>query len=112
MDEINTRIDYFCCDDSNTKIRSYAVIRGPITQEQIDTIRSCARGGLFFLPWQVGLGGTVSEEFTPETDGPWQMFGDFFPTIDPCNTGMTAGDLVQAFREAKGRWDISCVPGV
>lgn len=113
MDNTNTVFTYFCRDDSNTKIISRAVISGPITQEQIETIRNCANGGLFFLPWQVGLGDTVSEEFTPETDGPWhELLGDFFPTVDPCNTGMTAGDLVKAFREAKGRWDTSCVPGV
>ena len=103
----NTRIRYLYRDASNYKRQQSVILKGRITKEQIDRILdSC--DGEYFIPEQVGLSCDRFEEYGRNPDDHcWcELYEeDFEETNEPPTEQRSIEQLVQAFVDAKDRWD-------
>lgn len=101
----NTRIQYLYRDASNFKTQNEVVIKGQITRDQAKEILSCCEGGEFIpeqIDWPLERGWDISED-----DHCFAELEDhsFEPTDSPATVDMTAEQVMEAFRAAKGNWD-------
>ena len=103
---MNTKIEYLYRDASNYKVWNECVIRGEISEEQIETIIGCLNCGEYFIPEQVGLPATRFGSAT-EDDHCWmELDADGFSSTDKNPTeNLDVEQLVQKFQEVDGCWD-------
>ena len=101
----NTRITYLYRDASNYKRWNECVVKGRITAGQVHEILSCCNEGMYFIPSQVGM---PEEKFSEETEDDHCWFeigeGSFAMTLQPPTEGITVDELIQMFRDCKGKW--------
>ncbi len=103
----NTRINYLYRDGSNYKFWQSAIVRGEITKEQIFEIMGCLEDFEYFNPPQVGLPCDYAEPYAPnEDDHPFcELFENSFSvTDDDPDWDLSACELVEKFKAAKGNW--------
>ena len=93
----NTKIEYMYRDGSNYKVYNECIIRGPITDEQIDVIMASLDEGEYFIPSVVGM-----PEVRFGDVGPWFELDRMGfskarcePTLD-----LTGAELAQRFADA------------
>lgn len=108
--ESNTRINYLYRDASNYKKHNEVIIRGVLTDQQIDIIMSCLEAGEYFIPEQVGLPEVRSDDSWTEDDHVWfELYRDGFeevsmePTVE-----LTAAEVVERFLRVKENWKEEC----
>lgn len=109
---MNTKIHYLYRDADNYKQHNEFVVRGEMTENDIDSILSCLYEGEYFVPELVGL---PCERFTDytEADHPFCELDEtsFEPTDEEptevwserlCSweEGLSAEELVDAFEKA------------
>ena len=103
--QVNTRITYLYRDASNNKKWNECVVKGRLTIPQIREIMDCCNDGQFFIPSQVGM---PEEKFstTTEDDHCWFELDEsgFTMTLQPETEDITADELLENFRKAKGNW--------
>lgn len=105
--ERNTRIDFLYRDASNYKVYNTCVVKGALSEEQIETIMRHTidynekTGEGWFIPSLVGLDG---ERFSDETEDDHEFFelsrNSFSLTDDEPNAIPTANELVHSFLDA------------
>lgn len=102
---MNTKIEYLYRDASNYKVWNECVIRGEISEEQIETIISCLNCGEYFIPEQVGLPANRFDTVT-EDDHCWmELDADSFSSTDENPTvDLDVAQLVQRFQDIDGCW--------
>ena len=101
----NTRISYLYRDASNYKVHNEAVVSGHLSPGEIEEIVSCLEGRGCFIPSQVGLPEERFSELTGD-DTPYfelDSYG-FKPTRERPTVDLTAAELLENFRKAKGNW--------
>lgn len=103
----NTLVRYTYRDGNNYKKNNSCIIKGELTQDDIDVILGCLSEGEYFIPRQVGLPEERFEDGLTEDDHCWfELDQDFCsPTLSEPTAAITAKELVKAFCEAKGKWD-------
>ena len=102
----NTRIDYMYRDAGNWKTFMFMIVKGIITEEQIKEIRSCCLDGISeFVPEQIGWPLVRGWDIT-EDDHCVCELDEFVETDDAPTHEFTADDVVKAFRDCKGKWDM------
>ena len=101
----NTRIEYLYRDASNYKCFKEFVVQGTFTIDEIFEILRCLDRGEYFIPSQVGMDGSIDWEWSDQDDHPWFELSPFsFHETDEMPCGMTAEELLESFRKAKGNW--------
>ena len=103
---MNTKISYLYRDECNYKAHNECVVRGTLTEEQIETILDCLDCGTFFIPHKVGL---TEYKIGPETDEDHDFFEldeyGFKQTTEAPTALITAELLVEAFKNCKDKWE-------
>ena len=104
---MNTKVNYLYRDGCNYKVHNEIIVRGKITNEQINRIYNKCDGE-FFIPEQIGLPVTRFEDIT-EDDHCYCEFSmlkdlDFIFTNDEPTEDMTVDELVKKFENVKF-WD-------
>lgn len=104
----NTEIHYTYRDADNYKMHQYVVVKGLITSEQEEKIKSFMEkdgNTLRFIPEQVDMPETRFERLTT-ADHCWFEF-DFFVHSEKLNTmdGTTVDEVVEKFKVTNGKWD-------
>lgn len=102
----NTLIQYLYRDADNYKVQNECVIKGVLSEEDIQTILDSLEDDEVFIPRLVGLPEKRFDTYDPQVDHPFFELGktsfiitDQHPTVE-----ITAAELVSAFRKAKGHW--------
>ena len=111
MEERNTRICYLYRDADNYKMSNEVVIKGTLTEAEVEEIVSLCEDGEHFIPRQVGLPEKRFESWDDQSDHCWfELSEDGFETTgDPWTEDVTAQELISAFRKAAEEgWDDSC----
>lgn len=106
---MNTLMRYLYRDASNYKVWNLVVLAGQISEEQKKRIFGCLEDGENFIPRQVGLPEKRFETIN-EDDGPFFELDTAYafedtkeePTVD-----ITVDEMVEAFLQHKGHWDLS-----
>lgn len=104
---MNTTMNYLYRDASNYKVWNTVVLSGQITEEQKKQIFDCLAEGDNFIPSQVGLPEKRFETIN-EDDGPYFELDTsyaFEETEDEPTVDMSVDELVDAFRQCKGKWN-------
>lgn len=103
---MNTKISYLYRDADNYKVHNYAIISGPITEAQIETIISCLDELEYFIPHLVGLPEKRFDTYDITVDHPFFELDesrfektDLEPTVD-----INTEQLVQNFINNKDNW--------
>lgn len=103
---MNTKISYLYRDAYNYKVHNECVVKGTLTEEQIETIMDCLDCGEYFIPHKVGL---TENKFGEETDADhdfFEMDSDGFEQTKEAPTAfITADALVEAFKNCKDKWE-------
>lgn len=104
---VNTKISYLYRDASNYKAYNEVIIKGKISPTQINQIMECLEDGEYFIPCQIGFPEIRIGKVDPEVDHCWfeLELSSFQFTSEPETVEITAEELVQAFRKARGNWD-------
>lgn len=111
-----TCFDYLYRDSGNNKIHGTLLLYGTIQPEDVSEFQGYLNGGEWFIPEQVGvpplyeklleLSGGVTDEDTPFHE--FDCFRE--PTVEDISSNRiscSAKVLVDRFKYAAGRWDIS-----
>ena len=108
---MNTKIFYLYRDASNFKVLNACVIRGPITNDEIERILESCNRGEAFIPRVVGM---PEKRFSSisQDDQPWFEFLDessFTETAEEPTLDITAAELAAQFQKAhdNNEWDIA-----
>lgn len=102
--QCNTAFNYLYRDASNYKTWNSVVLKGVMTPEMFEEIKSCCEDGYEeFIPEQVGLD-LIRNWETTEDDTPYAELEDFELVPDKPTTDMTPEELLERFRKAKGNW--------
>ncbi len=102
--QCNTRFNYLYRDASNYKTWNSVVLKGAITPEMFEEMKSCCEDGYEdFIPEQLGLDLIRGWE-TTEDDHPYAELEDYELVPNKPDTDMTPEELLEKFREAKGNW--------
>lgn len=102
--QCNTRLNYLYRDASNYKTCNSVVLKGAITPEMFEEMKSCCEDGYEdFIPEQLGLDLIRAWE-TTEDDHPYAELEDYELVPDKPTTDMTPEDLLEEFRKAKDNW--------
>lgn len=105
---MNTRITYLYRDASNWKKYNEVVVSGTFTADQISEIVRCLNDGEYFIPKQVGFPEIRFEKINEDDHCWFELCKNDFeevetdPTID-----MTAGEVIEKFLAARGKWEDS-----
>jgi len=107
---MNTKIVYMYRDVNNYKQHREIIVAGEVTMEQLlDCCEEVIVGvGGDFLPEQVGLPALQEQMCSPvnyDEDGVWHELTGVEPTTNDNTVAITAQDLLENFRKAKGNWD-------
>ena len=102
--QCNTRFNYLYRDASNYKTWNSVVLKGVITPEMFEEMKSCCEDGHEdFIPEQLGLD-LIRDWETTEDDHPYAELEDYELVPNKPDTDMTPEELLEKFREAKGNW--------
>lgn len=102
---MNTKVEYLYRDANNYKVWNKCVIRGEISEEQIETIIGCLNCGEYFIPEQVGLPAERFDNIT-ESDHCWMEMDKYsFSSTDKKPTwNLEVEQLVKNFQRSKNSW--------
>ena len=108
-EEANTMFEFLYRDASNYKALNRFVLAGTLSAEEIQEIRACGDGDNFIAE-QVGLSHETPDGAITQDDHAWCEFLDdencgFTATAQASTVDLTAKQLLEKFRAAKGRWD-------
>ena len=97
----NTRFRYLYRDAANYKMPNEVILKGTLTEKEIEEIRSVCEAEEYFIPRQVGLPEKRFDERDDEVDHCWFEIPEYaFETTDKTETiDMSAQDLLEAFRK-------------
>ena len=108
---MNTKIFYLYRVASNFKVLNACVIRGPITNDEIERILESCNRSEAFIPRVVGM---PEKRFSSisQDDQPWFEFLDessFTETAEEPTLDITAAELAAQFQKAhdNNEWDIA-----
>lgn len=102
--QCNTRFNYLYRDASNYKTCNSVVLKGAITPEMFEEMKSCCEDGHEdFIPEQLGLD-LIRDWETTEDDHPYAELEDYELVPDKPTTDMTPEELLEEFRKAKDNW--------
>ena len=102
--QCNTRFNYLYRDASNYKTWNSVVLKGVITPEMFEEMKSCCEDGHEdFIPEQLGLD-LIRDWETTEDDHPYAELEDYELVPDKPTTDMTPEELLEEFRKAKDNW--------
>lgn len=117
LPETNTLISWMYRDASNYKACREQVLEGSLTSEEKDEIRNALEDGLYFVPGQIGLDdlqddfGGCESYWDPDQDHVYHELTGLEDTGQEANRGLTARELLDAFRRAASKgWDPSHEP--
>lgn len=100
---LNTEIQYLYRDASNFKLRTLCVLAGALTEAEKEEILECLIDGEYFVPGQAGLPDDNRYSGT-EDDTDWFELESIEDTDHSPTLSMTAQELLENFRKAKGNW--------
>lgn len=103
---MNTHVSYMYRDGSNYKLQAEAILKGSLTQEEIDEIFKKTQdkvftGSHFFYPGNIGLHAPtfVSEGYAEYDDDPdWHELLEVYPTDKEATCEVTAAAFLEAAR--------------
>nr|UWH97531.1 MAG: hypothetical protein [Bacteriophage sp.] len=105
---MNTRITYLYRDASNWKKYNEVVVSGTFTADQISEIVGCLNDGEYFIPKQVGFPEIRFEKITEDDHCWFELCENDFEVVEAEPTiAMTAGEVLEKFKAAKGNWNDS-----
>lgn len=103
--QTNTRLYYLYRDASNWKTLNSVVLKGKITDEMHNEMKSCCEDGVeMFIPEQVGLD-LIRDWETTMDDHPYAELGEYELVPNEPTTDMTVEELLEEFRKAKDNWN-------
>ena len=122
---MNTKVNYLYRDASNYKTYNEAVLKGTLTENQVQRIYNALDSGLYFIPHQVGLDEDRGRgSYYTDDDHCWfelelraddygnveydELEGDFTLELTkaPPTVNMTAMEFVERMEEAAAEgWD-------
>ena len=104
---MNTKIDFLYRNADNYKMYNECVVEGTLAEDEVKEIISCCDCGEYFIPSQIGLSGMRFSRFDPEVDHCWFELDEsgFSATNMKPTENITANELLEAFRKAKGNWN-------
>ena len=102
--QYNTRLNYLYRDASNYKTCNSVVLKGAMTPEMFEEMKSCCEDHYeSFIPEQLGLYLLRDWEIT-EDDHPYAELEGYELVPNKPDTDMTPEELLEKFREAKDNW--------
>lgn len=105
---MNTLFYYIYRDADNYKSHNNMVVDGKLNADEKAEIFCCLNDGEYFIPSQVGLPEKRIDDNFTDADHPWFELRCIEDTEAPTTVpGLTAQDLLTAFRAAQGNWDES-----
>lgn len=104
---MNTELSYCYRDGSNYKQwNGPVIVEGDLTLTEKEEIISCLQDGERFIPEAVGL---PAQRFEEKTEDDWNYMelrvDDIESVAHKPNCSMTARQLLEKFRELKGKWN-------
>lgn len=98
---MNTKIEYLYRDGSNYKMHNECIIRGPVTDEQINIIMASLDEGEYFIPSVVGMPELRFSGLNND-DHPWFELDRMGFSTAMCEPTMdiTGAELAQRFADA------------
>jgi hypothetical protein len=83
------------------------VLKGTITEDEINKVLSNLSDGEYFIPRQVGLSETRFKDSPTDDDHCWFELerNSFEPTADEPTVNMTVTEFVERFEKAAQHWD-------
>ena len=104
---MNTELFYLYRDGSNYKRwNGPVIVEGDLTLTEKEEIISCLQDGERFIPEAVGL---PAQRFEEKTEDDWNYMelrvDDIESVAHESNCSMTAQQLLENFRELKGKWN-------
>lgn len=106
--EKNTKFSFLYRDASNYKTYNEFILSGTLTPDEIDEIVACACGDNFIAE-QVGLSHDLPGELNDDDHCWCELYYEsnhgFETTDESPTTDLTAQQLLENFRNAKGNWD-------
>lgn len=103
----NTKMQFLYRDASNYKTWNEVIVKGEISDEQIQRIVSSLEEGLYFIPEQLSLPIERFDYLTSDDHCYCELSADDFSlTSDSCTLDMDVNELVASFEKAaKDGWD-------
>lgn len=103
---MNTEISYTYTDASGYHTSNTVILKGELTNKQIQTIINCLDSKEFFIPKQVGLPEKRFDSISDD-DHPWFEISknSFKETSDKSTLDISCLELYTNFLQAKGNWD-------